>query len=121
MNDSPHAHVDASITPPTVRIPRAYNAAVDFVDRHLDEGRGARVAVKDDLGEYTYAELAERVNRAGNALRTLGVQMEQRVMIAMLDSIDFMAMFWGAVKIGAVPVPVNTLLAPPDYAFLLKD
>jgi benzoate-CoA ligase family protein len=121
MTDSPYAHVDASTSPPVVRLPRAYNAAVDFIDRHLAEGRAARVAVKDDLGQYTYADLAERVNRAGNALASLGVQVEQRVMIAMLDSVDFVAVFWGAMKIGAVPVPVNTLLAAADYAHYLSD
>jgi benzoate-CoA ligase family protein len=121
MSDSPYAVVDARVSPPSVQIPRVYNAATDFIDRHLQEGRGDRIAVKDDGGEYSYRELALRVNRAGNALRSLGVQMEQRVMIAMLDSIDFVSMFWGAMKIGAVPVPVNTLLAPKDYAFLLAD
>jgi benzoate-CoA ligase family protein len=121
QGDSPYARVDASSSPPKVSVPRVYNAAVDFIDRHVAEGRGAKVAVKDDQGEYTYAELAERVNRAGSALQKLGVTMEQRVMLAMLDSIDFVAMFWGAIKIGAVPVPVNTLLQPADYAFLVHD
>jgi len=119
--DSAYAHVDMSTSPPTVRLPRSYNAATDFIDRHLEQGRGARIAVKDDLGQYTYAALAERVNRAGNALRSLGVQEEQRVMIAMLDSVDFVAVFWGAMKIGAVPVPVNTLLSATDYPHYLED
>ena len=70
MNESRYAQVDTRISPPTVVLPRHYNAAVDFIDRHLAEGRGDRVAVRDDLGQYTYSELAERVDRAGNALRT---------------------------------------------------
>jgi benzoate-CoA ligase family protein len=102
-------------------VPRDYNAAVDLVDRHLDEGRGAKVAFIDDAGPHTYAALAERVNRAGNALRALGVQAEQRVMMCMLDTFDFPAVFFGAIKAGAVPVPVNTLLTTKDYAFMLKD
>jgi len=61
------------------------------------------------------------VNRAGNALRSLGVQEEQRVMIAMLDSVDFVSVFWGAMKIGAVPVPINTLLPAADYRHYLED
>jgi benzoate-CoA ligase family protein len=121
MTESRYARVDASTSPPVVRVPREYNAAVDFIDRHLEEGRGARVAVRDDLGQYTYADLAERVNRAGSALRSLGVHEEQRVMIAMLDSIDFVAVFWGAMKIGAVPVPINTLLSAADYGHYLAD
>ncbi len=121
VSESPYAEVDASRSPPIVRVPRVYNAATDFIDRHLAEGRGDRVAVRDDNGETTYAGLAERVSRAGNALRELGVQEEQRVMIAMLDSVDFVAVFWGAIKIGAVPVPVNTLLTGADYVHLLHD
>jgi benzoate-CoA ligase len=121
MTEARYAEVDMRTSPQTVRVPRAYNATVDFIDRHVEEGRGARIAVRDDLGQYTYAELTERVNRAGNALRSLGVQEEQRVMIAMLDSVDFVAIFWGAMKIGAVPVPINTLLAAEDYAHYLCD
>lgn len=102
-------------------LPRRYNAASHFIDRHLAEGRGAKLAFIDDRGSHTYAELAQRVNRAGNLLKSLGVQREQRVLMAMLDGIDFPALFFGAMKIGAVPVPVNTLLPTADYDFLLRD
>ena len=102
-------------------VPRAYNAADHFIDRHLREGRADKPAYIDDHGSYTYAELADRVNRAGGALRALGLESEQRVMLCLLDGIDFVALFWGAVKIGAVPVPVNTMLSTADYDFLLRD
>jgi len=113
--------VDHSQSPPRVTFPRDYNAAIDLVDRHVLEGRGDRVAVRDDRGPTTYAQLSARVGRAGNLLRRLGVQMEQRVMMLMLDTVDFPAVFFGAMKIGAVPVPVNTLLTAEDYAYLLAD
>jgi benzoate-CoA ligase family protein len=113
--------VDRSISPPRVEVPRDYNAAVDFVDRHLGEGRGDKVAYLDDAGPTTYAALAEHVNRAGNALASLGVEMEQRVLMVMLDTARFSAVFFGAIKIGAVPVPVNTLLTTDDYDYLLRD
>jgi benzoate-CoA ligase family protein len=100
---------------------REYNAAADLVDRHLAEGRGASIAYRDDRGVYTYAELAERVNRAGNALAELGIEPEHRVLLLMLDTIDFVALFLGAMKLGAVPIPINTLLKPADYAFYLRD
>jgi len=115
------AQIDHSTTPPRVTIPRAYNAAVDFIDRHLDEGRGDHVAFHDDRVALTYAALAERVNRAGNALAAAGARPEQRVMMCMLDTVDFPAVFWGAIKAGAVPVPVNTLLTPEEYVFLVSD
>jgi benzoate-CoA ligase family protein len=113
--------VDRSTSPPAVHVPRDYNAAVDFVDRHLAEGRGEKVALLDDTTSVTYADLAEQVNRAGNALAALGVRREQRVMLVLLDSVRFPALFFGAIKIGAVPVPVNTLLTSEDYDGLLRD
>lgn len=115
------SHVDLSSSPPRVTFPREYNAAVDLLERQLEAGRGDKVAYIDDREEVTYAELAARANRAGDALRQLGVQAEQRVMLAMLDTADFPAVFLGAMKIGAVPVPVNTLLTAADYVHLLRD
>ena len=106
---------------PALSFPRVYNAASHFIDRHLAEGRGDKTAILDHLGAVTYAELAERVNRAGNALKGLGVRMEERVLLCLHDGRDFPAVFFGAMKIGAVPVPVNTLLQPDDYAYLLDD
>jgi 4-hydroxybenzoate-CoA ligase/benzoate-CoA ligase len=87
----------------------------------VPEGRGAKVAFIDDAGPITYAELALRVNRAGNLLLAQGVRPEQRVALCLLDSRDFPALFWGAIKIGAVPVPLNTLLTTADYDFMLRD
>jgi benzoate-CoA ligase family protein len=107
--------------PRFLELPRRYNAATHFIDRHIAEGRGSKTAFIDDKGSYTYAELNARVNRAGNLLKSQGVKPEQRVLLAMLDTIDFPTMFWGAMKIGAVPVPVNTLLTTPDYDFMLRD
>jgi benzoate-CoA ligase family protein len=104
-----------------VQVPREYNAASHFIDRHLLEARGGKTAYIDDNGSYSYADLAARVNRAGNVLASLGVEMEQRVLLCVLDGIDFVALFWGALKIGAVPVPVNTLLTAADYDFMLRD
>jgi benzoate-CoA ligase family protein len=102
-------------------MPRDYNAAVDFIDRHLAEGRSNKIAVRDDRGAYSYAQLNERVNRAGNALRWLGVEPEHRVAICMQDTIDFPSLFWGAIKAGVVPVLLNTLLSESDYEYLLRD
>jgi benzoate-CoA ligase family protein len=113
--------VDRNSSPPRLDIPRDYNAASDFVDRHVDEGRGDKVAFIDDHGSLCYRDFAERVNRAGNALRSLGVHMEQRVLLLLHDSATFPVFFFGAIKIGAVPVPVNTLLTADDYDYLLRD
>ena len=57
-----------------LELPRSYNAATHFIDRHLDEGRASKIAVIDEQGSYTYAQLAERVNRAAGALLQLGLE-----------------------------------------------
>jgi len=97
------------------------NAASHFIDRHLSEGRGAKAAFIDATGPHSYAELARLVNEAGNLLRSLNVSRGDRVMLCMNDSIFFPAVFFGALKIGAIPVPVNTLLVPEDYHYLVAD
>jgi benzoate-CoA ligase len=98
-----------------------YNAAVDLIERNLGAGRGGKTVYIDDTGSCTYAQLAERVDRAANALRALGIKREQRIAIAMLDSADWAALFLGAIKAGIVPVAMNTLLTPADYEYQLRD
>jgi hypothetical protein len=109
---------DHSVSPPSVRIPRDYNAAYDLIERNLAAGRAARIAYIDDAGQYTFAQLAERVNRFGSGLRALGLEMEHRVLLALTDTIDFPTAFLGAIKAGIVPIAVNTLLTPKDYEYI---
>jgi benzoate-CoA ligase len=98
-----------------------YNAAADLIERNLEAGRGAKTAIIDDRGQYTYAELAERVSRFANAVRGLGLHSEQRILICLHDGIDFPTAFLGAIKAGIVPVAVNTQLSPSEFAFMLVD
>jgi len=102
-------------------VPEHFNAAAFFVDRHVAEGRGARTAFRFAGRAITYAELAASVDRCANALAALGLEMEQRVLMVLNDSPAFAAAFWGATKLGAVAVPVNTLMTPQEYEFLLTD
>jgi len=92
-----------------------------LLDRHVAEGRGERTAIKTPEKSITYRELNRLTNRVGNALRTLGVEMEQRVALLLPDSPSFIAAFLGAMKIGAVPVPLNTLAGPADFEYFLND
>jgi benzoate-CoA ligase len=112
---------DHATSPPRLDIPRDYNAAHDLVERNLRAGRAGKAAYIDDQGTYTYGELAERVDRAAAALTGLGLQREQRVMLCLLDTIDFPAVFLGAIKAGIVPVAGNTLLTTKDYDYMLRD
>jgi benzoate-CoA ligase len=101
--------------------PLMFNAAGYFIDRHLDEGRGDAIAIECEERRITYASLHERVNRIGNALRDLGIRAEERVLLLMLDTPEMVAAFFGAIKIGAVPIPTNTLWTAEDYEFVLRD
>ena len=93
-----------------MNLPEVFNVATHFVDRHIGEGRGAKVAIECGDQRVTFQQLLERVNRIGSALRDhLGVRQEERVALLLLDTPDFTSSFFGAIKIGAVPVPINTL------------
>jgi benzoate-CoA ligase len=104
-----------------MELPRDYNAAVDLVGRNLAAGRGGKLAFVDDTESCTFLQLAERVDRAANMLRSMGIQREERIGIAMLDSADWVALFLGAIKAGIVPVAMNTLLTRADYEYQLRD
>ncbi len=104
-----------------VSIPERFNAARFFVDRHVEEGRGDHITLIAGGTSVTYRELSRSVNRVGNALHGLGVGREQRVLLALLDGPEFVASFFGAIKIGAVPVPVNTVMRAADYRYFLDD
>jgi benzoate-CoA ligase len=112
---------DHSASPPVIAIPRDYNAAHDLVERNLAAGRGDKIAYIDDAGSHTYAALAERVNRAADALTSLGLEMETRILLCLPDSVEFPAVFLGAIKAGIVPIAANTLLTSDDYRFMLED
>jgi benzoate-CoA ligase family protein len=108
-------------TIPSIVIPDQFNAASAFLDRNLAEGRGAKTAIYYEGTAYTYAQIAELANRVGNGLLDLGIDLEQRVALLLLDSPQFAAAFFGGIKIGAVPVPINTALRPNDYVYMLND
>jgi len=114
--------IDTSTTPSTITYAPTFNVAVPFIDRHLSEGRADKVVVRSvGGGEITYGELAQNVNRAGNALLGLGIGQGERVLMMIKDCPEFFYLFWGAIKAGVVPVPINTLLRAKDYQFMIED
>src|SRR2546428_595040 len=102
-------------------LPAQFNVATWFVDRHVTEGRGGAPAFHYETRVLTYGDVFDLANRTGNALRALGVGLEDRVLVLCLDAPEFLATFWGAIKIGAVPIPVNTLMRATDYLYFLND
>jgi benzoate-CoA ligase family protein len=102
-------------------IPQYYNVTTKLMDEMVEKGLGDKVAVYYKDKTYTYREMQSLINRVGNALHILGVHMEERVMLVMYDSPVAMASFFGAIKIGAIPIPVNYLYTRHDYRYLLNN
>ncbi|MBB4199255.1 4-hydroxybenzoate--CoA ligase [Rhodoblastus sphagnicola] len=100
---------------------RDYNAAVDFVDRHIAEGRAEKIAFIDTNRSLTYGAMADSVSRVGPMLAKMGVEPENRVALVLLDTVDFPILFWGAIRAGVVPVLLNTRLTVEQYRYLLAD
>jgi benzoate-CoA ligase len=103
-------------------LPEVFNAATYFVDRHVHDGHGAGIAIECGNERVTYAQVAERTSRFASALRhALGAHPEQRVALILLDGPEFAYSFFGAIKGGLVPVPLNTLWRASDYKYVLND
>ena len=99
---------------------------VDYLFEHsAARGRASAIAhrLDDRPGgrDVSYAELYARVCRTGNALKRLGLAPGDRVMMSVLDGPDFVAVFLGGMKMGAVTLPINTMLKPKDYLYYLND
>src|ERR1700722_2113004 len=112
---------DHGVAPPRWTFPRSYNAAYDLIERNLRAGRCGKIAYVDDDGAYTYDELGARVNRCASALTGLGIPPEARIMLCLLDTVDYPSLFLGAIKAGIVPIPTNTMLSSKDYRSMLAD
>ncbi len=115
------AAFERALGAPGADMPRNYNFAADVLARNLNAGRAGKPAFIDPRGTWTYGALADRVARFANVLRTLGVRREERVLICLLDTIDWPTAFLGCLKAGVVAVPVNTLMTEDDYRFMLAD
>ncbi len=101
-------------------IPARFNLAAHFLDRPAALHPN-RTAILGEPAPMTYAELAALANRVGNALLAHGMARGERVLIVLPDSAEFIAAFFGATKIGAVAVPVNSMTRAADYAYYWKD
>ncbi len=118
---SSFAPTPEKIAQPLTNLPDVFNVATYFVDRNVLEGRAEKIAIECGDERVSYRQLLERTNRAGNALRQLVIRPEERVVLLLLDTPEFLYSFFAAIKIGAVAVPVNTFLKPHEYEYLLSD
>ena len=103
-----------------VEFPERFNMADYFLYHNLEEGREKKVCLYYRDQTYTYGEAVSMSNRAGNALRQLGVDMEDRVLIVLPDCPEFVWTWFGAARIGAVITMVNPLLPADDYRYYLE-
>ena len=121
--------VDRAPTPSVIKYSPVFNVATAMIDRHLDEGKGSYPAIINadaspgtgPAEPVTYQMLAEQVNRCGNLLRSLTPEPGSRVLMVVKDCPEFFYIFWGAIKAGLIPVPLNTLLRADDYRFMIED
>jgi benzoate-CoA ligase len=115
------SRADHGISPPAVEIPRDYNAAHDLLARNAS--RSEKVAFIDAAtgAQLTYGALTDQAHRFANALRAQGFAAETRVMIAMLDTLEWPVVFLGCILAGVVPIAANTLLTAKDFEFMLRD
>src|ERR1700694_5392781 len=106
----------------TLELPDRYNVGADLLERNLEAGRGNKIAILSAAGDLTYADLFKLSCGAAHALHDLGVRREERVLIAAYDGPGWVAAFLGAIRLGAVPVPVNPLLQrSEDYDHFIED
>jgi 4-hydroxybenzoate-CoA ligase len=100
---------------------KPYNAVSDFVDAHVTAGRGGKIAFIDPERSLTYSDLHARTTRFAHALYALGIEPEHRVALLLNDTVDYPVAFWGAIRAGAIAVPLNIYLNVPQYAYILGD
>jgi benzoate-CoA ligase len=112
--------VDSGLARTIADLPERFNAAADLIAHNL-AARPNKVAIFDNRGECSYAELVGRIDHMAGAWRSMGVAAGDRVLLCLLDTRDFPTVFLGAIKAGVVSVPLNTLLTADDYAWILKD
>ena len=102
-------------------IPQYYNITSKLVDENVARGFGDKIAIYYKDKTYTYKDMQRLINKVGNALLILGTHMEDRVMLVMNDSPEAVASFYGAIKIGAIPIPINYMYTADDYRLLLNN
>src|SRR5437667_8948571 len=100
---------------------RAYNAVTDFVDANVARGLKDKIVFTDPQRTLSYGELQAATCRFGRGLQTLGLRQESRVVLILLDTVDFPIAFWGAIRAGIIPIPLNTMLTAEQYAYMLED
>src|SRR5262249_49638332 len=102
-----------------LQFPSQFNMARYFLDDRVEEGRGDGIALITDEGRFSYRAVQSMANQVANALKARGIGPEDRVLIALRDRAEFVASFFGILKLGAVVTMVNPDLPEGDYGYYL--
>ena len=113
--------IDRSGDVPVFTFASSFNVAVHMIDRHIHEGRADKTAYITQRETVSYGQLAERVNRCGSALLDAGIPPGGRMLMIVKDCPEFVYLYYGAIKAGIIPVPINTLLRAADYEYMIDD
>ena len=113
--------IDRSDDVPVFTFADSFNVAVHMIDRHIDEGRADKMAYITERETVSYGQLGERVNRCGSALLDAGISPGGRMLMIVKDCPEFVYLYYGAIKAGIIPVPINTLLRAADYQYMIDD
>jgi len=100
---------------------RPYNAVSDFVDANVSLGLGTKAAFVDPTRTLTFGDLQAATCRFADALTTMGLRQEGRIVLLLRDTVEFPIAFWGAIRAGIIPIPLSNQLATEQYAFILDD
>lgn len=115
-------NLDKTKFPGRISFSPIFNVAVPMVDRHLNHGRAEKTVVRCvDGTTVSYRQLQQRVNQSGNFLLANGFTSGDRILLVVKDCPEFLYLFWGAIKVGVIPVPINTILRSKDYRFFIDD
>ncbi|UOF89610.1 benzoate-CoA ligase family protein [Fodinisporobacter ferrooxydans] len=98
-----------------------YNAAHTFIERNIANGLGNKTAIYYKDETYTYQRITDLMNQFGNALQSLDIELENRILLVLDDTPNFAISFFGAIKIGVIPIPVNPRLQPYEYEYFLNN
>jgi benzoate-CoA ligase family protein len=103
------------------QLPEIFNVAAYFLEGNLTQGRGERATFYHKGETYTYAQVSSFVRRTAKLLSELGLERENRIAILLPDTPEFVFAFWGAIWLGAVPVPINTACTVDEIQYILQD
>ena len=101
------------------QLPSAFNVAAYFLNNNLEEGNSQKVALFHRDNTYTYDQLRRFVQRTARSFLTLGLERENRIAILLPDTPELVFAFWGAIWMGAAPVPINTAYSVDEVQYIL--